>query len=324
MKPSSKYISKEIFIIVFTIILTLLVTIFTTISGARFDISRLTLAEVYTNILINTVIVLVMTLVSYPYGKLNTMCKKTPDGKNGRYLNAFACFNAAYNLIQHRLYQFNQWHTKKYKQEVKDKQLRYLAEKGIKQPELILKLDRNQIKNLTTAQSYEIDGDTVYFSSLTKKQLKACLKVYDGKISVHKLPDYYFLYVDGKSSSSFYDQAYYENRVENAYVISLMSLKVATSLITACVLTSLIFEDIAFGNVLKILSNLASRILTIGLSIYSGYSIGQNLIYKKCYYIEGKTQILTEFNDDKDFEYLDPQTLAKQEYLEERGEDFAT
>ena len=322
MKPSSKHVSKEIITIVFTIVLTIIVTILTTISGAGFDISQLSATEVYTNIILNTIIVLLVTVVAYPYGKVNTMCKKNPDGSNGRYITAYLNFNTAYAWVKHKLHQFSQWHNKKYNEEVYEKQVRYLSEKGVKQIPLILKLDRTQILSLTTAQEFKIDGETVFVSSLTKKQIKACLKVYDGKITLHKLPDYYFLYVDGKSSSSFYEQAYYERRLENAYVIGNILAKVLFGLIISCVLTSLIIDSMVFDSLtmLKIFTNLTSRILTIGTSLHGGYSIGQNLIYKKCYYIDGKSQILTEFSDDKEFVYQDPQILAKQEYLAERSE----
>lgn len=318
MKPQNKFISKEIIVIVFTVVLTLVVTALTTISGAGFDISRLTASEVYTNILLNAIIVLLVTVVALPYGKLNTMCKKNADGSGGRYITAFSNFNTAYDTVKHKLQQFSQWHNKKYKEELLEKKVRYLSEKGIKQIDGILKLDRKQIENLTTAQKYTIDNKEVYFSSLSKKQIKACLEVYDGKVNIHKLPDYYFLYIDGKSSSSFYEQAYYENAIENAYVIGNVVYKVLFGIVISCILTSLVVDQILFDNttLLKMFTNLFSRILTIGNSLYGGYAIGQNLIYKKCYYIDGKTQILTEFNDDKDFIYKDVNELAKQEFLE--------
>ena len=162
----------------------------------------------------------------------------------------------------------------------------------------------------------------MYFGALSKKQLNACLKVYDGKITLHKLPDSYFLYIDGKAGSSFYEQAYYEARLQAAYATSHVLSKVLVSLIMSCILTSLVVDSLVLDTytVLKMVTNLIARIMTVGLSLYSGYTIGQNLIYRKCYYIDGKTQILTEFKTDATFTYLDPQALAKEEYLKERSE----
>lgn len=321
MRKPSQNLSKEFAIIIFTIISTLAITVLTTLSGAGFDPNRLTAVEVYTNIILNSVIVLVVTVVALPYGKLNTMCKRNTDGSGGKYITAFNAFNVIYNLVKPKLNQFEQWHTKKYEQEVLEKQIRYLSQKGIRQVKDILKLDRVQIENLTTAQMYKVQGEELFFSSLTKKQIKACLKVYDGEITVHKLPDHYFLYIDGKSTSSFYEQAYHENLLNNYYVISRVLFKVLFGLVIACVLTSLVTDSIVLNSqtLLKIFTNLLSRILTIGQSLYGGYSIGQNLIYKKCYYIDGRTQILTEFNDDTTFVYVDPQEIAKQEYISERS-----
>ena len=316
MTPHSKAVFKEIAIIIFTVIATLLVTVFTTISGAGFDLSRLSAVEVYTNIILNAIIVTVVTVVALPYGRLNTMCRKTSDGKGGKYITAVTAFTQILNSVKHRFQEFTQWHTYKYEQELDDKRKRYLLNHGIKQIDEIMKLDRDQIKQLSTSQKFEINGEELFFYSLTWNQRRICLRLYDGKVKLHKLPDQYFMSVDGKSSSSFYEQAYYESLVENAYVISNILLKVLMSLVVSCVLTSLVVDTIVFDNttLLKIFTNLISRILTIGLSLYSGYAIGQNLIYKKCYYIDGKTQILTEFNDDKSFVYQDSQVLAKQEY----------
>ena len=300
----------------------LAITVLTTISGAGFDPSRLTAVEVYTNIALNATFVLATLLVAIPYGRLITMCKKTPEGKNGKYLTSFDNFNMAYNAITSILYQFNQWHFTKYKKEVAEKQYRYLSERNIPQIENILKLDRSQLDSLTTPQRYKIDGKEMYFGALSKKQLKACLKVYDGKVSLHKLPDSYFLYIDGKAGSSFNEQAYYEARLQAAYATSHILSKVLTSLIMSCILTSLVVDSLVLDTytVLKMVTNLVARVMTVGLSLYSGYTIGQNLIYRKCYYIDGKTQILTEFKTDATYTYLDPQELAKEEYLKERSE----
>lgn len=318
----SKMISKEILIVVFTIVSILAITVLTTVSGAGFDLSRLTAVEVYTNIILNATFVLATLLVAIPYGRLNTMCKKTPEGKNGKYLTAFDNFNNAYKAIASILYQFGQWHFVKYKKEVKEKQYRYLTEHNIPQIDNILKLDRSQIDSLQTPQRYIVDGKEMYFGALSKRQIKACLKVYDGKVSLHKLPDSYFLYLDGKAGSSFYEQAYYESRLQAAYATSQILFKVMVSLLMSCALTSLIIDQLVFDKytVLKMVTNLVSRIMTVGQSLYGGYVIGQNLVYRKCYYIDGKCQILTEFKTDATFEYADPQALAKEEYLKERSE----
>lgn len=317
MQNPSKTISKEILFIVLTVLFTIVITVLATVSGAEFDITRISSTEALTNILLNASITLLMLIVAIPYGKVHTMCKKI--GNNlGRYLTSFSSFNEICKKIFPKIYQFEQWHDIKYKKEVNSKQLRYLSEKGIRQVEDVLKLDRKQIEQLTEPRMFEIDGNQIYFCSLTKKQVKACLKVYDGKVTLHRLPDQYFLYIDGKSSNSFYEQAYYEKRMEAFYTFHKVFSKVVVCLTISCILTSLILDTLVFDNatLMKIFINLFARLLTVVLNLFNGYTIGQELIYKKCYYIDGKTQVLTEFNEDTSFVYKNPQETAKQEYLE--------
>lgn len=317
----SKMISKEIILVIFTVVSMLAITVLTTVSGAGFDPSRLTAKDVYTNIILNATFVLVSLLVAIPYGRVTTMCKKTPEGYNGKYLTAFDNFNNAYNAIVGILYQFSQWHFIKYKKEVREKQYRYLSEHNIPQIENIFKLNRPQIESLTKPQMFTIDGKDFYFGAMSKRQVDACLKVYDGKISLHKLPDSYFLYIDGKAGASFYEQAYYEARVQAAYVTSRVMSKVLIGLVISCAITSLVIDELVFDKytVLKMVTNLIARLMTIGQSLYSGFIIGQNIIYRKCYYIDGKTSFLTEFRTDATFTYKDPQILAKEQYDEERS-----
>jgi hypothetical protein len=317
MTNPSKAISKEILFIVLTVLCTIVITVLATVSGAKFDVTRISSTEALTNILLNTSITLLMLIVAIPYGKVHTMCKKIGNTL-GRYLTSFSNFDDISKKIAPKTYQFEQWHDIKYKKEVASKQYRYLSEKGIRQTDFILKLDRTQIEALTEPRVYKIDGNDVWFCSLTKSQIKACLKVYDGKITLHKLPDQYFLFIDGKSSNSFYEQAYYEKRMEALYTFHKVFSKVAIGLAISCILTSLILDAVVFDNatLLKIFINLFARLLTIVLNLFNGFTIGQELIYKKCYYIDGKTQTLTEFNEDVNFVYKNPQELAKQEFLE--------
>lgn len=326
MTKPTKAVSKEIIVICCSIIFTIIVTVLSTISGAGFDINRINSVDVITNITLNATIVLIGTVAAIPYGKVVTMCKKTPEGNPGRYLTDYANYMIAYDKAKNRLRDFNQWHDFKHKQEVHEKQIRFLSEKGILQAEDILKLDRSQIARLDSPQKYIVNGKELYFNSLTKAQIKVCIKVLDGKVTLHRLSDYYFLYVDGKSSESFYEQAYYESAVEHLYLVGKVLSKVMFTFVIACVWTGLILDTIVFDNttLMKIFINLFARLFTVINSVYSGYTIGQGYIYKKCYYINGKTQFLNEFNNDTTFVYKDIQELAKEEYLNERREDSAT
>ena len=315
----SKMISKELLILIFTVVSILTITVLTTVSGSGFDLSRLSKVEIWTNIILNSTFVLATLLVAIPYGKLNTMCKKTPEGGNGKYLTSFNNFNKAYDAITCILYQFSQWHVIKYKKEVKEKQYRYLIDRSIPQIDNVLKLNRRQIEQLGTPQMFVVNGEELYFGKYSKKQIEHCLKVYDGRVSLHKLPDSYFLYVDGKAGASFYEQAYYESKLQTAYTISNILSKVCIYILMSCVLTSLVIDVFVIDKqtLMKIIINLISRIMSVCQALYGGYMIGQNIVYRKCYYIDGRTQVLTEFRTDASFTYRDPNVVAKEQYLED-------
>lgn len=174
----------------------------------------------------------------------------------------------------------------------------------------------------------------MYFKALSVKQVIECIKVYDGEVTVHKLPDFYFLYIDGKGKRTFYDQAFYESKDENGSLISKILYKAFLGFLITCIFTGLVIdfinvEDLSAVYVFRTLLLVVTRLFNAASSTLWGYLIGQESVYKRCYYINGKTQFLEAFDSDKDFKFKTTRQLAREEYyraqersLNNGGEDI--
>ena len=188
-----------------------------------------------------------------------------------------------------------------------------------------MKLSKEQLLQLTESQCFEIDGTLTYFKALTHEQIRACNDVLSGRVVVRKLPDFYFLYIDGKSSTTFYDQAYYESRDNAIYLLTRLMYKlfigfVITSIFTSLVISKLSDDITTREYVIKALITVFARVFNAISSTYWGFQIGQEQVYRQCYYISGKTQFLELYNADTTFVAKDLQALAKQDY-ESKGDE---
>lgn len=312
--------AKETLYVAGALLCMFLMIIVSSLGQAGLDPEKLVSSENISNVLINAAITVFGMMVAIPLGNSATKQRINPDGSQGRYLQEFNAFYAARNQVGERLLQFSQWHHSYYLMEFQKKQRNYLLQHNITQYSDIVKLDRSQILQLTKPQQFEIDGQTVYFKSLSQDQIKYCLRVLDGKITVHKLPDMYFLYVDGKYKRSFYDQAYYEQKDANTFTVVNILYKVFIGFVITCIFTGLTFtpynaED-PKAYALKTTLLIVTRIFNAITSVLFGYLTGKSTAYRQCYYISGKTQVLEAFLGDKNFVYVSEQVLAKQEYLE--------
>lgn len=320
MQKAKQY-SRETLYVLGAFLCMLVMIVVTSIGQAGLSFESIFAEENTGNILVNASITIFGMVVSIPLGISATKQRVNPDGSLGRYLTEFSAYNKIRKTLDGILWKFSQWHTAQHLKELYDKQLNYLHQFNVLQAEAVLKLSREQIIELHTPQCYHIDGEDVYFKTLTPEQIKHCLEVYDGKVTVNKLPDFYFLYVDGKTTRSYYDQAYYETKDENWYTISSVALKVFVGFVITCIFTGLTFtaNDPDVGTrawILKMLLIMFTRIFNAVSSIWFGYMTGKELVYKQCFYINGKTQFLTEFISDTNFVYKDVQELAKDEFVE--------
>lgn len=321
MQPKlSKFAAKETLFVFLSLACMVVMILITSIADAGLDPVKIFSQDNFSNMLINASITIFGTIAAIPSGAVATKQRTNPDGSNGRYLQEFHAYNKIRQKIEARRFMFGQWHHAQFLMELKSKQVNYLLERNIFQAEDILELSREQILALTESQIYEVNGEQVYFKALSVGQIIACLKVYDGKITVHKLPDFYFLYIDGKGKRTFYDQAYYESRDENGMLISKILFKTFIGFLITCIFTGLVLDlieaeqlDVAY--ILSTILTVIARLFNAASSTLWGYLIGQESVYKKCYYINGKTQFLNSFDTDREFEFKDIRQLAKEDYF---------
>lgn len=320
---SLKFVAKETMFVGLALACMTVMILITSIADAGLDPSKIWSKSNISNILINASITIFGTLASIPSGAVATKQRVNADGTKGRYLQEFYDYNVIRQKIEPRRFLFSQWHHAQFLIEHRSKRVNYLLERSIVQAEDILELSREQILTLTESQVYKINGEDVYFKALSVEQVIACIKVYDGEVTVHKLPDFYFLYIDGKCKRTFYDQAYYESRDENGSLVSKIIYKVFIGFLITCIFTGLVvdfvsIDEITAAYVFRTLLLIVTRLFNAASSTLWGYLIGQESVYKRCYYINGKTQFLRAFDADRDFEFKDVRQIAREEYFKSR------
>lgn len=239
-----KHLAKETLFVGLALICMFAMVIITSIGSAGLDPAKIFSKGNVANLLINASITLFGIIATIPSGRVDTKQRVNPDGSNGKYLQDFHAYNKIRKLIEPLRSKFSQWHHAQFLKELRDKQVSYLLSFNILQAEDILKLSREQVLQLTTSQAFLIDNETVYFKSLSDRQIFECLRVLNGEVTVHKLPDFYFLYIDGKRKRSFYDQAYYEAQDENLSLTFKIIYKVFIGFVITCIFTGLVVDAV--------------------------------------------------------------------------------
>lgn len=316
-------ICKEVVLASSSVVVLVIVTVLTSFITCGFDLKKMFSGENTFNLITNASITVMGIVSSLPLGILTTKQRLNPDGSEGRYLQDFHEFHSIRKLIEPKRKYFGQWHSIQYAKECKTKQFDYLLKHNVIQPEYILLLSVEQVRTLTKPRVFEIDGKTIHLNALTPSQIKACIKVLEGKVQVRKLPDFYFLYVDNVSNLSFYDTAYTERKDEVKTVLVKILSKVALGFVVTCVLTGFAHDlkDVQFTPTYIVFAILLMliRIFNALSSVYAGLSAGQEVVYRQCYYINGKTQFLKSFDTDTSFnpdEIIVPETHVVKELTE--------
>lgn len=325
MKKLNKHIAKETMFVGMAMLCMVTIIVFTSVVNAGLDPSKILTRDNAGNALINAAITMFSVVAAIPAGIVSTKQRTNSDGTPGRFMQEFAEYNSIRQKIEPRRLDFSQWHNLQHIKEQTQKCVDYLLSKGILQASCILSLSVNQVKSLTDPQVFKIDGKDVYFKSLTEEQVLACVKVLSGKVIVHKLPDYYFLYIDGKSSKTFYDQAYRENADQNIALVCKLLCRICTGFVITCIFTGLIVTDpdpnlTTSKAVMLAILNIVARVFNAVSSTLWGWLLGQDMVYKQCYYINGRTQFLKLFDSDINFKPVGVEELARKEY-EEGGSD---
>jgi hypothetical protein len=324
-KAPLKHVAKEFGSVVAAIFCLLAISIVTAFANAGLDPTKLLTDENITNLCLNAVTTIFGIVVAIPLGTVYTKQLTTPTGGHGKYLTTYTTYETVRKRVCARRSEFSQWHQQQHLNEQRQKCLNYLLEHNIEQAADIIKLSREQVLSLTETQMFVIDGVETYFKALTHEQIRACIAVLSGKIVVRKLPDFYFLYVDGKGDSTFYDQASHQSRDDTIFLASRLAYKVFIGFVITSIFTSLIIsklsDDVTTREyIIKALVTIFARTFNAISSAYWGFQIGQEQVYRQCYYINGKTQFLETFESDTNFVPVDVQAVAKQEYDSTKGD----
>lgn len=219
------------------------------------------------------------------------------NNEKGLFVATYNNFNQKRNLIEKIVDKFKDWAYNLYKREYYEKCIRYLEdENGIRQAKLILLLDREKVKLLSTPQCFKIDGVVRYFNSLNEKQITAILNVLDGKIKVKYIHDSYFLNAYAKNGSkSMYEQASEQEKRKRKNFVVLTMYRVIITLLISMVLTAFVFEQQDGTNVAQAFYTLLVRYFTLFSSVSWGIFIANDMIKEDCIFLDYKSTTLYQF-----------------------------
>jgi hypothetical protein len=65
--------------------------------------------------------------------------------------------------------------------------------------------------------------------------------------------------------------------------------------------------------------NIVARIFNAVTSTLWGWLLGQEMVYKQCYYINGRTQFLKLFDSDREFKVRSIEEIARADYEAQEG-----
>lgn len=321
-----KHAAKEFGSVIAAMLCLFGISVVTAFANAGLDPAKLLTVENITNMSLNAATTIFGVIVAIPLGVVTTKQFVSANGSPGKYISTYSAYVTVRKKVEAKRIGFSQWHNQQHLNEQRQKCINYLLERNIEQAEDLMKLSREQLIQLTTSQMFVIDGKETYFKALTHAQIRACNNVLSGKIVVKKLPDFYFLYAEGRSSATFYDQAANQARDEAIFLATRLAYKIFVGFVITSIFTSLVIskldEDIATREyVIKAIINILARTFNAVSSAFWGYQIGQERVYRQCYYISGKTQFLELYDADVQFTPKSLQELAKEDYVAEKGDD---
>lgn len=320
-KPKKKMNRKTLLSLV-SIFFILCVIIVSTCFNAGLDPSKWLSAE-YLSTLLITLSIAVFGMISAT--GLGDSYYRTNEV--GLFKKVYDDYNTSRIKITPVLDKFTAWNDRLYKVEHHSKIIRFLkVDYGIKQAEQILKLDRTQIPLLDNPNKFNIEGEEVYFKSLSKEQIDAILMVFDGKIKLKFVHESYYLNAYSKSKTkSMYEQASNQEKAKQKKFVGLIIYRLIVSILIGLIFAGLIVDKInGDGGAKQMWLNLVSRLFTFFTSMSWGFFIANEMIKDECIFLSYKTRILDTFYLDvavnKTFNPKTEEELAYEEYQKMKGE----
>jgi len=287
----NKVINRKALLVGFSLLFVVVLIAITSFVNAGLDPSYWASDEFKTDMLLTVALVMIGTLTGFSEGDNFYRTKQ-----DGLYVVNYNKFYTERQKIENNLDKFGDWVLRLYRKEAYNKIKRYLInENGIKQAELILKLDRTQIEQLTEPKAFEIEGEIRYFNSLTQEQIKAILKVFNGEIRVKYVHESYYLNAYSKNSSkSMYELASEQEKKKRQKLITLMAFRVITTILIGMVLAGLT-RDLVEGDKAQAWIKMLSRYFTLFSAVSWGVFISNDMIKDECLFLDYKIRTLEQF-----------------------------
>lgn len=217
--------------------------------------------------------------------------------EKGLFVSTYNSYNTMRTKINVHIDKFEDWNKRLYAKEYYQKCVRYLKNNyGIKQAELILELDKNQVLLLEQPRFFETSKGKTAFNSLTKEQIKAARKVLTGKIKMKYVHDSYFLNAYSKNKTqSMYEIASEQSKKQRQKYLSLMFYRVMVIIVFGFIMSGLVIDTQDPGGFNQAMINLISRLFTLFTSLAFGTLVASDLIKDECIYLDYKTTMLERF-----------------------------
>lgn len=217
--------------------------------------------------------------------------------EKGLFVSTYNSYNTMRTKINVHIDKFEDWNKRLYAKEYYQKCVRYLKNNyGIKQAELILELDKNQVLLLEQPRFFETSKGKTAFNSLTKEQIKAARKVLTGKIKMKYVHDSYFLNAYSKNKTqSMYEIASEQSKKQRQKYLSLMFYRVMFIIVFGFIMSGLVIDTQDPGGFNQAMINLISRLFTLFTSLAFGTLVASDLIKDECIYLDYKTTMLERF-----------------------------
>lgn len=217
--------------------------------------------------------------------------------EKGLFVSTYNSYNTMRTKINVHIDKFDDWNKRLYAKEYYQKCIRYLKNNyGIKQAELILELDKNQVLLLEQPRFFETSKGKTAFNSLTKEQIKAARKVLTGKIKMKYVHDSYFLNAYSKNKTqSMYEIASEQSKKQRQKYLSLMFYRVMVIIVFGFIMSGLVIDIQDPGGFNQAMINLISRLFTLFTSLAFGTLVASDLIKDECIYLDYKTTTLERF-----------------------------
>lgn len=181
----------------------------------------------------------------------------------------------------------------------------------------ILKLEDAQIKELANNPQKYNDR---YYSQLDKKKVDYILSLKDGAKRVKLVePGYYLTVSSIDSDRTVSEKSGREQKVKGIRLVVSVLSKIVLTLVPAMIFAMFVKETVegaGDGQAAEAAARFVSRMLALVSSAFFGYMVGCQMNDIDADYINLKSDVHSEFIEDKNFVPVDQQELAKQEYIE--------